>query len=260
MIEWIEKYYYDLVNCKYRECCKRAAEINTGHLFYPIPPKVFCTNPKIIFFAMEPSSSFAKNNIDARNKINNGFRCYWYHLGDFTLHFSARSILQEIFGEKYYNDYYITNMAKCALEGTKANKSRPKRWKNCQEILKHELEYILKERTHREFPIFISVGNEPKKYLKNNPLFISTNNGIRNIKIIDNILHYSIQFLPINLKKLLNDQALNNICKSELSIIKEKLYHFVINETRRSPIGTEKALKEIKNDEYLILYSKLAIT
>ena len=155
MIEWIEKYYYDLVNCKYRECCKRAAEINTGHLFYPIPPKVFCTNPKIIFFAMEPSSSFAENDIDARNKINN---------------------------------------------------------------------------------------------------------GIRNMKIKDNILHYSKGKLHINLKYILdNDHVINNKCKSDLSIIKNKLYHFVKNVTRKSPIGTGQALKEIENDKYLIWYSKLAI-
>jgi len=260
MIEWLEKYYFDLINCKYRESCKKAARIKAGDLFYPVPPKVLCINPKIIFLAMEPSGAWAKNDIDARNQINNGLRCYWSHLGDFTVHFSARTILDESFGRNHCYDYYITNMAKCALKVKDAKKSQFKRWKNCQNILKYELEYILKERPHIEFPIFISIGNAPRDWFKNNPLIISTDNGIRNIKIKDKILHYSKSKLHINLDKyLLNDPALNDICESELLSTKEKLYKFVINERKKSPIGAEKALQEVEKDKYLTLYSKLAI-
>ena len=260
MKKWIDKFYYNLLYCKNRGRCMENSDIKPDDVFFPIPPKVFGINPKIIFFAMEPSSSFALNNEDALNQVSKGVRCFWYHLGDFTLHFSAKTALTEIFGEKFSSDYYITNIAKCALKVEQAKINPNSRRKYCQNILKQELEYIIKNRSKNDYPIFISVGSEPKKWISKNPMAISTKDGNFVLQVKDSVYHYSKGKLHLNLPKLLlKNEWLNEKWKSELSATKEKLYNFVKREIALSPTGTDKALKEANNDYYLAKYSQLAI-
>jgi hypothetical protein len=237
----------------------QASGLPDSGVFFPMPPKIMGSRPKILFLAMEPSGSWATSNDDALKQIEFGKRCYWCHLGDFTLQFSIREALTEVLGVTYSNEYYITNMGKCALIVANAKKSQSYRWSNCFSVLKSELEHVYRESYATDPPVVISIGEGPRTYLNKHPLYIDTSSGITEIKVHGSILHYSKNWLRKRIDNyLIDNPSLAMRCNDELSAIRSQLVSFIRTVSGPQVHGTEKVKNELRSDYLLSLYARLS--
>lgn len=257
---WANEFYKGLRSCVNKTKCMHAAGLSKKTVFFPLIPKVVASKPRIVLLGMEPSGSWATNNEDARSQEEDGKRCFWCHLGDFTLHFSVREALTEVFGRKYSNEYYITNMAKCALIVKEAKNSQGLRWNYCSSIVKSELEHVYREYDGAHLPTVISIGKAPQRYLSKHPLGIMhSSSGLITIKVHNTIMHYSKNWLGKNLEKvLLCDPSLATRCNKESSVMKKNLGAFIQDVAGPEVFGTEKVRVEMANDVMLSLYAKLS--
>jgi hypothetical protein len=257
---WANAFYKGLRSCVNKTQCMQASGLSEKDVFFPIIPKVVASKPRIILLGMEPSGSWAMSNEDAQSQEEAGKRCFWCHLGDFTLHFSVRAALTEVFGSKYSNEYYIANMAKCALIVAVARNSQGLRWNYCSSIVKNELEHVYREYDDSHLPTVISIGKAPQLYLRKHPLCIMNPlAGLIEIKAHNTIPHYSKHWLRNRIDKvLLDNPSLAMRCDSESSVMKKKLVAFIHDVAGPQVFGTEQVGKEMANDVMLSHYAKLS--
>jgi hypothetical protein len=257
---WANEFYKGLRSCVNRTKCMQAAGLSKKAVFFPLIPKVVASKPRIVLLGMEPSGSWATDNKDARRQEEAGKRCFWCHLGDFTLHFSVREALTEVFGRKYSNEYYIANMAKCALIVAVARNSQGLRWNYCSSIVKNELEHVYREYDDSNLPIVISIGNAPRDYLKSHHLHIRNSSAcLIEIKAHNTIPHYSKHWLRNRIDKvLLDNPSLAMRCDSESSVMKKKLAVFIQDVAGPQVFGTEDVRKQMASEVLFSLYAKLS--
>lgn len=126
-----------------------------------------------IFITMEPSfDRWAKNEKDAKEKIDNGFRNFILSWDDFIFHYCITNYLS--------HSYFVTDISKAAMKVKNANRWRNKIYPKWKEPLKKEIEIV----GQNDYKLII-VGKSAKK-------FISKHKEL-NRKVLKTVLHFSGQ-------------------------------------------------------------------
>lgn len=118
-----------------------------------LPNKLPTKKVPYIFIAMEPSfGRWAKSEIEAKEKISNGFVNFYLSKEDFILHYCIQKYLS--------TEYYITDVSKIAMLVKNADEIRPLIYPYWINHLKEEIQLFQSDGGE-----IFSIGNTPKKEL-----------------------------------------------------------------------------------------------
>lgn len=118
------------------EICMQDLADKNGEIYVPnIVPE---SPVDYVFIAMQPSiGEWAKDDVDAKKKVNEGFRNFVDGFNTMILHFAIRNYLC-----KDNQSYHLTDLSKGAMKVQDAENNRIERYENWYPLLLHELNLV----------------------------------------------------------------------------------------------------------------------
>jgi hypothetical protein len=156
------------------ERMKALAETD-GDVFLPNPQP--SGTAQYVLICMEPSlGRWARSAVEARSKVEKGFRNFLYSIEDFILHFCVRRYLC---GSE--QRYHITDLSKGAMLVNRANSDRMQRYDRWYALLEEELDLCAAPGAG-----IVAVGKAVSQHLERR--------GFR--RSFTRVIHYSTQAVP----------------------------------------------------------------